>query len=83
MADVVKEEPPSPGIEFVKHTVIANTQPAFSSPCQAMVWIGVQPSAHVIQFGLDGLLNVDWKLVKNPAKRVRPNLKGGAHPGYG
>lgn len=77
MADIVEEDAPGTGIEFVEDPVVSDPQPILWTPGQTIMWIGGKPRAHVVHLPLDGLLDCRRQPVKSLAERARPNLKRG------
>src|ERR1019366_3035007 len=72
-------EPASPGVEFVKHAVITNSQSVLGTSGQPMVRIGAEPHAHFVYLSVHVFADCSGKLVKGLAATVRPDLKRSAH----
>jgi len=69
MAYVVQINAALLNVEFVKHTVIADSQLEFGSALESLVWEISKLSSHVVDFVLDSIPHVRRKRIKCFGKR--------------
>jgi hypothetical protein len=79
ITDVVQVDAALLEIEFVKHSVIGNSQLEFGSALKSLVREVSQSCAHLVHLALHGITNRYRKGIKCFGVRWRPNLERGGH----